>query len=81
MDNRQRIESFCADHAVKIKSLDYIPCGDSGDISYWELCIYLTENRTETYDTSLGDTMDEGIEIMFNQIEDDMSNIQLILMR
>lgn len=84
----KRIESFCHEHGLKIKSLRYVEENNDSslelphfDTSYYELCVYFTENRTETYDTTFGDTVEEGIEIMFKQIEDDMNNIQLILMR
>lgn len=88
MNELKRIETFCHDHGLKIQSLRYVEENHDSlldfpytDMSYYELCVYLTENRTETYDTTFGDTVEEGIEIMFNQIEHDMNNIQIILMR
>ena len=82
-NNRKVIESFCNDRNIKIKSLEYIrnrdyQYGDSWDSSYWEMSIYLSESKIETYDTSLGDTIGEGIELMFDNIDDDLNNIQLI---
>lgn len=88
MNELKRIETFCHDRGLKIQSLRYVEENHDSllelpytDMSYYELCVYLTESHIETYDTTCGDTLDEGIEIMFTQIEHDMNNIQIILMR
>lgn len=82
-NNRKIIESRCHERNLKIHSLEYIrnrdyQYGDSWDSSYWELSIYLSESKIETYDTSLGDNTIQGIELMFEQIDEDLNNIQMI---
>lgn len=79
--NRKQIEKFCNDRNIKIHSLEYIRnrdyiYGDSVDSSHWELSIYLDENNINIYDTSLGDTVIDGIKLMFNSIDEDLSNIK-----
>lgn len=78
--NRKQIEKFCNDRNIKIHSLEYIRnheyiYGDSFDSSYWELSIYLTESNINTYDTSLGDTIANGIKIMFDTIVNDIDEV------
>ena len=76
MTNRKKIEKFCYDRNLKIGDLTFLGA------SYWQLEISLHEQlQYQTYDTSMGDTVEEGIELMFKDIEDDMSNIQLLISR
>lgn len=79
--NRKQIEKFCNDRNIKIHSLDYIRnreyiYGDSFDSSYWELSIYLTESNINTYDTRLGDTIADGINLMFETIQSDIKEFE-----
>lgn len=69
INNRKVIESRCNERNLNIHSLEYIRSrdaqyGDSWDASYWELSIYLSESKIETYDTSLGDSIEQGIAVM-----------------
>ena len=80
MTNRKLIESMCNDRNLTIDTLEYIHnrdylYGDSWDNSYWELTIYLDEFRKECYTTSNGDTIQQGIRLMFDEIDDDLNNI------
>jgi hypothetical protein len=80
ISNRKQIENFCNDRNIKIHSLEYIRnheyiYGDSFDSSYWELSIFLTESTISTYDTTLGDTIADGIKLMFEAIQCDMNNL------
>lgn len=80
ISNRKQIENFCNDRNIKIHSLEYIRnheyiYGDSFDSSYWELSIFLTESTISIYDTTLGDTIADGIKLMFEAIQCDMNNL------
>lgn len=80
MTNRQRIINKCKDLNVKIKSLEFIRhreyCyGDSWDSSYWELDVWLSEGEIGTYDSSMGDSLNHGIELMLSELEHDINNI------
>lgn len=80
ISNRKQIENFCNDRNIKIHSLEYIRnheyiYGDSFDSSYWELSIFLTESTISTYDTTLGDTIADGIKLMFEAIQCDVNNL------
>ena len=80
ISNRKQIEKFCTDRNLKVHSLKYIRnrdyiYGDSVDSSHWELSIYLDENNINMYDTLLGDTIIDGINLMFNSIDEDIREL------
>jgi hypothetical protein len=76
MTNRAKIVNFCNGRGLKIGDLTFLGA------SYWQLEVSIDPRlQYQTYDTSLGDTVDEGIELMFKDIEDDLNNIQLLIHR
>jgi hypothetical protein len=69
MTNRQKIIKACKDAGVEIKQIKFQRCteyiyGDSVDASFWDI-----DTNIGAYCSGGGDSVDEGVDIMIEDIK------------